>query len=120
LDEVQRRNLDELTRTILYRNVRELLANVVKHSKATSLSVLLETAGDQLAVTVRDDGEGCDPAVALGGTSSEGGFGLFSIRERMTNLGGALGYVFKASADEDLGRAIRAALEGRSFVSSSE
>ena len=54
------------------------------------MSVLLETVGDQLAVTVRDDGEGCDSAVALGGASSEGGFGLFSIRERMADLGGAL------------------------------
>jgi DNA-binding NarL/FixJ family response regulator len=33
---------------------------------------------------------------------------------------GALGYVFKASAHADLGRAIRSALEGRSFVSSLE
>mgnify|MGYP001826877418 CR=1 FL=1 len=33
---------------------------------------------------------------------------------------GALGYVFKTSADEDLAPAIRDALEGRSFVSSAE
>jgi DNA-binding NarL/FixJ family response regulator len=38
------------------------------------------------------------------------------IREALST--GALGYVFKASAVEDLVPAIRAALDGRSFVSS--
>lgn len=90
LEAVEGQKFDELTRTILFRNVRELLANVVKHAKATSVDVLLERAGDQLALTVRDDGQGCDPAMALDGESSEGGFGLFSIRERMSDLGGAL------------------------------
>lgn len=90
LDEAESAGLDELTRSILFRNVRELLANVVKHSQANSVKVILERIGDNLELTVRDNGEGCNPETALVSGGAVGGFGLFSIRERMADLGGAL------------------------------
>jgi PAS domain S-box-containing protein len=90
LEAADAEGLDDLTRTILFRNARELLANVVKHARATRVQVLLQRAGDNLELKVRDDGQGCDPTETLKKVSSEGGFGLFSIRERMADLGGAL------------------------------
>jgi len=90
LEEADAEGLDDLTRTILFRSVRELLANVVKHARATRVQVFLQRAGDNLELVVRDDGEGCVPAETLKKVNSEGGFGLFSIRERMADLGGAL------------------------------
>jgi PAS domain S-box-containing protein len=104
LEEADGESLDDLTRTILFRNVRELLANVVKHAHATRVHVCLQRAGDRLEVVVRDDGQGCDPTQALKKVSSEGGFGLFSIRERMADLGGAL------EIDSELGRGFTATL----------
>ena len=41
-------------------------------------------------MTVMDDGVGFEPELASRGEKQEGGFGLFSIKERMTDLGGAL------------------------------
>ena len=75
---------------ILFRNVRELLTNVVKHARASEVSVRLRVEGDTLRIVVKDDGVGFDEHAVAGARSDEGGFGLFSIRERMGDLGGSL------------------------------
>jgi len=95
LQEEDRESLDFVTRALLFRNVRELLANVVQHAHATRVGVLLRRTGDDLELVVRDDGQGCDPEEALEGGGGEGGIGLFSIRERMADLGGALRIEFE-------------------------
>jgi PAS domain S-box-containing protein len=77
-------------RTLLFESVRELLFNAVKHASAdrVSLEVTLDPE-DQLCITVSDQGIGFEPA-ALESRSKAGevGWGLFSIRERLTLLGG--------------------------------
>ena len=90
LEEAEALGVDDLSRAILFRNARELLANVIKHAEASSVRVTLERNGDNLELTVRDDGAGCDPDTAFCDGSGKGRFGLFSIRERMADLGGAL------------------------------
>ncbi len=73
---------------LVFRVVRELLFNVVKHSGVTTASVCARMDGDAgLCITVSDDGCGFD-AEALerdGGA----GFGLGSVRNRMEMLGGS-------------------------------
>ncbi|MBW1799599.1 MAG: sensor histidine kinase [Deltaproteobacteria bacterium] len=84
-----RKTLDENVRALLFRNVRELLTNVVKHARAEKVGVhLLEDAGG-LKIVVEDDGVGFDPDTGSIVQNQAGGFGLFSIRERMTDLGGS-------------------------------
>ena len=75
---------------ILFRNVRELLTNVVKHARAKEVSVRMRVEGDTLRIVVKDDGVGFDEHAVAGARSDEGRFGLFSIRERMGDLGGSL------------------------------
>ena len=82
--------LDEDTRAILFRNVRELLTNVVKHARAKEVSVRMEVERDTLRIVVKDDGAGFDVHAAAKDPNREGGFGLFSIRERMADLDGSL------------------------------
>jgi len=82
--------LDENARTLMLRNVRELLVNVVKHARAETVSVRIFEEAGMLKVVVEDDGAGFDPGGAIPGTGANGGFGLFSIQERMTDLGGSL------------------------------
>jgi signal transduction histidine kinase len=74
----------------LFRNARELLANVVKHAKAGKISVVMRHHDDNLEIVVRDDGVGfaADSEAAI--MRNEECFGLFSIRERMNDLGGRL------------------------------
>ncbi len=75
---------------LLFQAVRELLVNVVKHSRAERARIGLERVDGNLRITVADDGAGFDPAAAEARRGKEGGFGLFSIRERLVYSGGRL------------------------------
>jgi len=75
---------------LLFQSVRELLFNVIKHSGVQEAQVETCTLdGDLLQVLVADRGAGFDVARAEG-RGSDGGFGLFSIRERIDLLGGRM------------------------------
>ncbi len=79
---------DEL-KVLLFQAVRELLVNVVKHAKATRVAVYLSREGEDLFIKVIDDGVGLQ-LPASGAAPRPGGFGLFSIKERLKYLGGHL------------------------------
>jgi len=71
--------------TALYRIVQESLTNIVKHARATSVSVVLTRKDDSVSVVVEDDGVGFEP-----GREPDGGIGLAGMRERVALLGGRL------------------------------
>jgi PAS domain S-box-containing protein len=77
-------------RTLLFESVRELLFNAVKHAHVNQ--VMLDLAlgpKDTLCVTVSDRGVGFDPQVLVDRLKVGNiGMGLFTIRERLTLLGG--------------------------------
>lgn len=77
---------DEQVRALLFEAIRELLLNAIKHAGVGEVAVTLgRPRANRLEVVIRDHGRGCD----LGALSaSDGGFGLFSIRERLAALGG--------------------------------
>jgi PAS domain S-box-containing protein len=79
-------------RTLLFGSVRELLFNVVKHAQVDRVTVDLALgANDTLCITVTDEGLGFDPIeLDERAKASQVGWGLFSIRERLTLLGGRL------------------------------
>jgi signal transduction histidine kinase len=83
-----RPELPEDVKFLIFESVRELLFNALKHSKASEVQVSLEPAdGAGLRVAVSDNGCGFDPS-QLKPAGEDGGFGLFSIRERMSLVGG--------------------------------
>jgi signal transduction histidine kinase len=77
----------EMVRALLFRAVRELLLNVVKHADARQVTVEAAVRGDHLCVTVADEGRGFDAAVLQ---TAGGGLGLPSVRERLGLVGGSL------------------------------
>ncbi len=81
--------LSEEVRIVLFRNLRELLTNVVKHAKAGQVDITLTATKDILKIEVRDDGVGFDPA-AVDEACSEKHFGIFSVREQLAHLGGRM------------------------------
>jgi signal transduction histidine kinase len=87
-DDRQPKALDDDTRAVLFRDVRELLTNVVKHAQAKSVKVSIRKVGSRIHVSVEDDGCGFDPAEIAATATKVGGFGLFSIRERLKQLEG--------------------------------
>ena len=82
--------LDEDMRVILFRAVRELVYNVVKHAGASRAEVSLGLRGGRVVIRVSDDGVGFQDARTSMRAAADRGFGLFSIRDRMEYLGGAM------------------------------
>jgi signal transduction histidine kinase len=81
--------LDRRQSTTLYRCARELVHNMVKHADASHGAIALAVRGGTLELVVSDDGRGFDPAAARAPTvPASGGYGLYSIRERLALLGG--------------------------------
>ncbi|HPF69525.1 MAG TPA: ATP-binding protein [Candidatus Krumholzibacteria bacterium] len=78
---------------LFYRTARELMMNAVKHSGASRVLVETSRIDGAVRLAVRDDGRGLDAAAAVRGTDRNGGFGLFSIRQRIEPLGGNLDIV---------------------------
>jgi PAS domain S-box-containing protein len=75
-------------RVLLFQVVRELLFNVVKHADTDRALVTLDDEDGTLVITVEDEGRGFDPDTLE--PKTEGGFGLFSVRERLRLFGGHL------------------------------
>jgi signal transduction histidine kinase len=77
--------LDDEQRGLLFRSVRELLMNVVKHASATRAVLEVAEAPELVSVTVVDDGTGFDPAQI-----APSSFGLMSIEQSLASIGGSL------------------------------
>ena len=77
-------------RTLLFESVRELLFNAVKHARVDRVTIDLSLdQDDALCIIVADRGIGFDPAgLVQRANEGQSGWGLFSIRERLTLLGG--------------------------------
>lgn len=80
--------LDKDIAFVLFRSTQELLMNSVKHSQADFVSISMKKSGGKIVINVRDNGIGFDPKKIEMQSSSTGGFGIFSIRERLNYLGG--------------------------------
>jgi signal transduction histidine kinase len=70
-----------------YRIVQEAMNNVIRHSRAKRVDVIVEQREDNLVLIIEDDGMGFNPLV----TQERGErLGLFGMRERAEMLGGKL------------------------------
>ena len=74
--------------TNLYRIVQEALNNVYKHARASSVSLILERRGAQVALIVEDDGQGFDAGALT--DRRDKGLGLVGMRERAALAGGTV------------------------------
>lgn len=81
-------SLPDQLRMLLYRSVRELLINSAKHAQAQQVSITLRYTLKGVQVEVADDGRGFDRRRLHQPLQQPVGFGIFSIQERLTHLGG--------------------------------
>jgi len=96
------RGIDEEIQLLLFRATRELLLNIVKHARAGQAYVTLKKSGNNIQVTVKDDGVGFDISEISNVAKLTGGFGLLSIHERLKYLGG----LFEIETQKGLGTCI--------------
>jgi PAS domain S-box-containing protein len=79
----------DVTRSVVYQSARELLVNVAKHAQANQTQLSVVSNGQELILTVEDDGVGFDQAV-LNTPHKGSSFGLFNISRQIKRLGGML------------------------------
>jgi signal transduction histidine kinase len=84
-DGYQRQRLER--EEALLRVAQEAVANALKHGRAPQIRVRVTLDREQLTLTVDDSGSGLKRTQPKAGS----GFGLNNIRERLSELGGALG-----------------------------
>jgi signal transduction histidine kinase len=60
----------------------------VKHAEAKSVLAKLSYRKGKIALSVEDDGKGFEVEKVLAASEADGGFGLRSMRERVTKLDG--------------------------------
>jgi two-component system, chemotaxis family, CheB/CheR fusion protein len=78
-------NIAESLRLPVFRVVRELLFNVVKHANTLQATVALQQIDNEVCITVSDEGKGFDPVAVM---STPGiAHGLLSMRERLALVG---------------------------------
>ena len=75
--------LPEETETHLYRIAQEALTNAARHSGAKRVQLKLESMGDEICLTIRDDGRGLHAA-----PGNPRGLGMIGMRARARSAGG--------------------------------
>ena len=81
--------LDQDMEVMIFQVLKELVQNIVKHSGARKASIHIVEEKSDIRVVVADDGLGFD-AGNVGTVGVDGGFGLFSIRERVKSYNGKI------------------------------
>jgi signal transduction histidine kinase len=77
-------------RSTVFQAVRELLLNVSKHAGTKNVKVCMQQEDGYLVININDDGIGFDTSEVSKRKAREGGYGLFSIKQKVDYLGGGL------------------------------
>jgi signal transduction histidine kinase len=76
-------------RIFLFRAVRELLLNSVKHAGGSAVHITMQPLRpDKVRIIIADDGPGFDPTSLADTRTGSQTFGLVNIRERVSSFGG--------------------------------
>jgi PAS domain S-box-containing protein len=78
--------LDNDRATAVFRIIQESLTNVIRHAKASEITLKMEKKGDVLTIRITDNGIG----IALDGMEKTRAFGIAGMRERVRLLDGTL------------------------------
>ena len=82
--------LDSEIETAIYRIVQEALTNIIKHARATYVSLILERRGNHAFAIIEDNGCGFDVEGRLAARARERRMGLLGMEERTALVGGTL------------------------------
>ena len=79
-------NLDQQQSTAIFRVFQEALTNVIRHAEATRVNITLDKEGDELVLTIQDNGRG----ITTDEKSDPRSLGLLRMRERVNLIGGTI------------------------------
>lgn len=75
---------------LFYRCAQEALTNVAKHSEAKNVIIKIDHDGNELCMSIKDDGKGFDINENFKKHINSFGIGLFGMKERVALLNGSL------------------------------
>ncbi len=75
---------------LIFRIIQELVNNTVKHAQANQLQIKLDVIDNMLEILISDNGKGFNVDALPKAKIGKGGFGLFTIKERVQNLNGKI------------------------------
>ncbi len=83
---------DSLAETNIYRVTQEAVNNAIKYAQANYILVTINFKDKILSIVIDDDGKGFDAAILdeAPKNNSEGGMGLFFMKERISYINGRL------------------------------
>ena len=79
-------DLDREQATVIFRIVQEAMTNVLRHSRATRVDVIIEEEDGELVVEIRDNGRGITESEKIGTRT----LGLLGMRERARSIDGTI------------------------------
>ncbi|GGG91802.1 hypothetical protein GCM10011416_05640 [Polaribacter pacificus] len=83
-------SLNEFKSILLFRCIQEAVTNTIKYANASLIILDLEKDEETITVILTDNGKGFDTSTLSNTISSESGFGLFAVKERIKNMNGEL------------------------------
>jgi PAS domain S-box-containing protein len=96
--ELEEADVPEELKVVIYRILQESLNNVAKHSEADRVRIELVKNGEELKLTVEDNGCGLDFEKVGSSADPMSGFGLSNMRDRAEICGGKLEIISQAGA----------------------
>ena len=84
------RRLPAHLETTIYRIAQEALTNIIRHARAQTVSLLLESTDNRVVAIIEDDGCGFDVDLVMSSPLREKRLGLLGMEERVALVGGRL------------------------------
>lgn len=81
-EELNLLKLSSITGMNVYRTLQEAINNAMKYSEATAIRITAKTIGDDIQISIQDNGKGFDKSTA------ERGNGLLNMEKRIEDIGG--------------------------------
>jgi len=85
-NEVEGKTLSKQTELSVYRIVQEVVNNMIKHANAKTINLFIKNAGQNMVLSISDNGQGFDPSIIAGAK----GIGWKNIHARLGLLNGKL------------------------------
>lgn len=83
--------LDSAIEIALFRIIQEGLNNVLRHSKANNVNIMIENTEERINMSISDNGIGFNIKEKMESVDyTTGGYGLMSMKERVEMLGGEI------------------------------
>ena len=87
--DIQENEIPFFLKVMIYKTVRDALANIATHSKADLVRLSLQKKNERIKLTIRDNRKGFDVGEILKKETQQETLGLSSLRERVKLSGGA-------------------------------